>query len=211
MSLYYVNLRYFRSIKKLIMLYATDNPESSWKDVLEKVQEIVNHRFNRSIGMSPVETIAKWHTVQEKNSKMHVRMSFPEYVQEQKQIAKGKKVKDGNMYFYINQNVLIPYKSSAMDKESDRQYSYRIYKIKHIFNEEIPYMYKLMTQDKETLPELYYGKQLKPVKEPDFYPVDRILKEKKVGRQKYFLTKFLDYPESEAVWIKQDNFKKIQK
>ena len=200
-----------RSVKKMVILYATDNPESNWKNALEKIEWSINHRFNRSIGMSPADTITNWHKVQEKNSEKRVRLPFPEYIEQQKLLAKGKKIKDGNTYFYVGQNVLIPYKSSTMNKESDRQYSYRIYKIKHIFNEEKPFMYKIMTQEKQTLPELYYGKQLKPVKEPDFYPVDRILKKKKVGKQNYLLTKFLDYPDSEAMWLKEDNFKKIQK
>lgn len=190
-------------------MYLTDNPETSWKNALKNIEKSLNRRYNRSIGMAPVESVNRWKEIQDKNAKLSKRKPFPEYLKEQQEIAAGKGIKDGGQTFHLGDKVIIPFKRTALDKESDRGYSFRIYKIKHIYTEEEPYMYKIVTAEgNKPMPGLYYGKQLKKVGEPEYHPVEKILKKKKVGKDTFYLTKFLDYPKDQAEWLKEDMFKK---
>lgn len=190
-------------------MYLTDNPKSSWNDALKKIEENLNRRYNRSIKMAPIESISHWKEIQDMNAKMRKRKPFLEFLNEQEEIERGKGVKDGNQTFHLGDSVLIPFKRTALQKESDRGYSFRIYKIKNIYTEEKPYMYKLINEKNDPLPGLYYGRQLKILrKKPEFHPVEKILKTKKVGKDTYYLTKFLDYPKDQAEWIKKDMFKR---
>lgn len=72
-------------------------------------------------------------------------------------------------------------------------------------------MFSLIDLMKDPYPGKYYGEQLTKTEKPDykktFFEVEKVLQTKVYNKKKYFLVKFLYYPNKFNEYISEDNFK----
>lgn len=200
--------RHIRSCKKVLILYLQQNPNVAWEDALRNVAENLNMRYNRDLQMSPVETFTKWRELQNLYRDQQKRVSFNDYVNSQNKLNSGKKVKDGRKMFFIGQKVYIPFKEEKMSKESDRNFTFQIYKVKQILNEEKPFLYKLEDIKGNILKRLYYASELKVAFTPEYYPIEKVISSKKVGNRKYYKIRWMDHDKTFDSWISASEFRK---
>ncbi len=83
-----------RSFKRVLIRYVQARPNVSWSDIITAVTRILNQRYHRTIKMAPNDVVDHQQEVYERNEKLDHRMSFQEYLQEQKRIQEGGTVRE---------------------------------------------------------------------------------------------------------------------
>jgi hypothetical protein len=88
----------------------------------------------------------------------------------------------------------------------------QIFQISQVDASISPPLFSLVDLMKDKVPGHFYSEQLtkapKPNYKKDFFLVERVLSEKIVKRQKYFLVKFLYYPNKFNQYVLAENIKK---
>ncbi len=182
-----------RSFKRVLIRLVQARPNASWSDTIHTVTALLNNRYHRTIGMKPNEVAGRWKEVYEKNKKLDPRMPFDQYLQEQERIARGGAVRERGETFRLGDTVLVPLPKSVLEKESDRTFGFHLYTIRHIWDEQSPFLYEVEDSLGQKVKRRYYAAEMRKVKPPTHYPVKSVLKTKMVGRQKFVKVSFLDY------------------
>jgi len=201
--------RYVRSLKKILIPYIESFPSTSWEEVARHVMQAMNQRFNRSLDMSPNDVPHHWQQVQKRYETKDPLVPFDQYLAQQTSLQNGGTVRDGKQTFAVGSKVFIPFKRAILDKESDRQYTYQVFSIKKILTDKEPYLYQLKDALGKVVKRLYYGRELRPATEPEFYPVSGVMKTRKRGRNKQFLVRWMDHDHRFDSWVKERDLKKL--
>ena len=86
-----------------------------------------------------------------------------------------------------------------------------LFQIKKVNSSINPPLYTLMDLMKDEKPGHYYREQLIPTEAPNFdqnyFEVEKVISEKKVRGKKYYLVKFLYYPNKFNEFIPEENMK----
>ena len=202
--------RLVRSFKRVFIPYIESNPEVGWGQAVDDVAANLNRRYQSTIKMTPDEAPEHWKDLRDANLRLRQRMPFLDYLKEQKRLKKGGSVLDHGRRFKLGDKVVIPYKSGGgLTKESDRAYSYHVYVIVRIKDEETPFLYQLADGQGQKLKRFFYAAEMKKVKEPEFWPLSAIRQTQMRGRKKYYLVSWLDYPSpAYDQWIPASDLKK---
>ena len=193
--------RAVRSFKRVLVPYLETHPNATWQVAVAKVAASLNQRYHRTIQMSPDDVTRHWMQVRDANRQAWSLVPFPEYLAEQARLKQGGKVQEDGRHFKLEDTVIIPFKRSILAKESDRQYTYQIYKVSAIHTELKPFLYSLQDGLGHVLKRKYYAQEMKKVKEPEVYPVEKVLGHKMVGGQKYVKVRWLDHSSAYDQWL----------
>ncbi len=198
--------RGIRSFKKMAVVFLETNPTIGWKEAVIEVQDALNRRKNRDIGMSPDDVPEHWMKLQKlylaKDPIMSMQQ-FENYYARQK--AGNVRVKHRKRAFYIGKLVYIPLKSALLQKESDRQFSYQIFTIAAVLNEKKPPMYRLKDGLGINRKRLYYSEELRNAQPQDTYPIERILGKKKVRGVPMVHIQWLDHDSRFNQWLPESS------
>ena len=73
-----------------------------------------------------------------------------------------------------------------------------------------PPTYKLKDLSGEAILGSIYGEELKLTRKPEYYKIEKILKEKNIGKnRKKYLVKFQGYTDNFNAWIPEEEMKKM--
>ena len=200
--------RSIRSFKKVLVPFLETDPLQSWEEAVSRVCRNLNGRFNRSLGMSPDDVTQQWRTVQAANLDKHTILPFRSYLETQANIKAGEAVRDDKRSFALGQRVYVPYKQDILDKESDRQFTRQIFTISEILSAQKPYLYRLTDGKGSKVSRPYYAQELRVAKEPETYPIQRILKRKTIRGRPMYYVRWLDHDRRFDEWISEGQIQK---
>ncbi len=198
-----------RSFKRVLIRYVQARPNASWSDIITAVTRILNQRYHRTIKMAPNDVVDHQQEVYERNEKLDHRMSFQEYLQEQKRIQEGGTVRERGQTFKLGDHVLVPLPRTLLDKESDRSFGFHLYKIVRIQDEESPYLYQLEDGLGRKVKRCYYAAEMRKLKDyPTHFPVSAVHETKMVRGKKFVKVSYLDYDDERFdEWIPASDLK----
>ncbi len=176
-------------------------PDASWDETVQKATHILNHRFNRSIGMAPADVVDHWEELNQKNRELSHREPFDEFLEEQERLRQGGGVRDRGRVYKLGDTVVLPLPPYLLQKESDRYFSFHLYTIKNIKTEERPYLYQLEDGLGQVQKRWYTASEMRAVKEPAFFPVSAVKETKMERGKKMVRVGWMDYPSSFDTWI----------
>ncbi len=188
-------------MKRVLTRYIETHPDASWEEVVTQATSVINNRVNRSIGMSPNNVINHWQELSKENRHLSHRLPFLDQLREEERIEKGGAVQDHGHKYKLGDTVIIPFPSTLVDKESDRAFRYHIYTIKNIQVEEKPFLYQVADGLGNVARRWLYAAEMRPVEEPDVFPVSAVREKKMVRGKPFVLVSWTDYDRSFDSWI----------
>ena len=201
--------RGIRSLKKILTPLIESGVVDEWNDAVAQAERVANARVNRTLGVPPDKVPEDWERVRELHRAALDRPSWREYAARQRALRNGGRVRENGRNWKIGDLVRVPYPRQTLDKESDRQYKYQIFRIYGIVADRRPYLYKLeewigdehpdtrRTMPVEKLKRYFYASELKPAYSADWHPVGRVL----ARRGRRVNVSFADYPTKFNSWI----------
>src|SRR6266478_6432843 len=171
----------------MLTRYLHANNTREYVDVSPDVENNLNSRRHRIIGMAPNEVTA------ENESEVYA-----------KSVASAKSPKTK---FKVGDRVRISRIKQFGEKAHRGGWTMEIYKIAKINLKNPITSYGLEDLYDEEIKGKFYGEELQKVDEPEFYRIDKVLKTKTVGRRKRYLVTFVGY--SKPAWV--DDLKRIKK
>jgi hypothetical protein len=153
--------RLMRSFKKVAVLYAETHRRTAWSEVVKRVTLFLNTRYHRTIGFAPSEVSAHFRQVQDSLWRQAHFLPLKQFLNLQKRADRGERIKEGGRQFWLGKKVLIPYVKSRMDKETKRNYKYKVFHITYIDTARKPFLYKVKDENGKPAKRLYYSKELK--------------------------------------------------
>ena len=175
--------RFNRSLKSRIWRYFTAYGTRKYWDVLQALCKSYNHSYHRSIGMKPAEVTGD--RIQE------VKERFSD-------LTKG--TSQTKPLFSPGQTVRISRQRMHFEKGYLPGWSHELFTIVRR-NSGIPYSYQLQDYNKEALEGAFYEPELQAVAVPSSFPIERIIRTRRVkGRTQYFV-KWLGYSDKFNSWV----------
>ena len=176
--------RFWKTFKSYLFRYMY---AKRTKNYLQKLSEMINAYNNRT------------------HSAIKIAPAKVSY-ENQKQILKrlnGNKNEKINPKYSVGDGVRVLINKKKFEKGYTPNYTLEIFIIDRIHTHMKFPMYFLKTVQNEPIKGGFYEQQLQKVKSSYIYRIEKILKEKKVGRGKRYFVKFLNYSKPE--WIKESD------
>lgn len=170
--------RFIQTLKSHIWKQFIIRGRHEWLDILPAIVAEYNNTRHSSIGMTPTEA----------RDPRNAAALF-ELVKESKPVKPKYKIGDW---------VRIARIKGKFEKGFHPNFSYEIYRIVGI-KLDAPTMYELADYGGELIEGKFYEAELTPVSDPDFFPVEKVLKERTKGGRREVLVQFLGYKEPE--WL----------
>lgn len=181
--------RFNRTLKQRMWRYFTSTGNWRWVDVLDDLVNGYNNTKHRSIGMAPNEVT--------KNNEQKVRLKLYPPIHKKPQYALP--------VYNIGDTVRIYSKKGAFEKSYELNMSYHVYTISKIIRS-YPITYKLKDFNDKILNKSFYQSELQKVDKSDgIWPVNKIIKTKRVAGRIQYLVNFLGYPDDFTNWIPAQN------
>ena len=175
--------RFNRTLKTKMWKYFTEFNTRSYIDVIEKLVYSYNHSWHRSIKMEPSSVNA--------NNKNQVLENL---------YGDLDSVKSKPAKFNIGDTVRISKQKLHFEKGYKQNWSLELFKIDQVISRK-PIVYKLKDLQGEEIRGTFYEAELQKVTDSGFYPVEKIIKTRKVGGRTQYYVKFLGYPETFNSWV----------
>lgn len=111
--------------------------------------------------------------------------------------------------YKVKDIVRISHVKSVFSKAAEQTFSTELFRIRKVISRRIP-MYELETLDRGLpLEGLFYGKELTPGEENEFYKIERILKTKLIRGKKFALVRYLGYNKDSDAWVPYSEVKNL--
>ena len=172
--------RFIQTLKHRIWRHFIAKNTRKWIDVLDEQVKDYNTTEHSALGMSPREA-------REKEDELLDR--YPEPVV-------------GKPRYKLGDWVRISRLKGLFEKGFHPNWSYEIFKIVGI-RKNVPVLYELVDYDGERIEGAFYESDLQPVADPSYFPVEKVLKTRKVKGRTEKLVKLLGYKEPR--WLLGDD------
>jgi len=173
-------------VKRALTRYMHAHNTHEYVKVLPDIERNLNSRRHRILGMSPLEVNA---------------------LNESEIYARSIKSEKRRALFSVGDAVRISRVKAAVGEKSHRGgWTLEIYKVSAVNVKNPVPSYDIVDCDGEAIEGKFYNEELQKVEEPEFYPVDKILKTKKVGKNTRYLVTFRGYSGKPA-WV--NDIKKV--
>lgn len=181
--------RFNRTMKSRMWKYFTDRNTRTYIDILPDLVRGYNSSYHRTIGCAPIEVTPEnfpevWARVYE-NLHSTVSRTYKYEVGDHVRISKARRI---------------------FDKGYLPNWTEEIFVVRSRLEARHPVKYELSDSSGEPIKGTFYEEELQRVALPDTYQIERIVRRRKRGNTKYFLVKWLGYPESFNSWISEYDF-----
>ena len=190
--------RAIKTVKSRIARYMTHQQTHRWIDALPAITESYNRSYHRSIKRSPAsvkssDSAELWKRLYEITSPRKKRVS----------------VRISDFKYKVGDLLRVSYQRRAFQREYDERWSRELFVINERFmTENIP-QYRLKDYAGEIVSGTFYQNQLKKAYEQVFYLVEKVLRTKKLGRQKQYLVRWRGWPPKYDTWIDERDFRSL--
>lgn len=175
--------RFNRTLKEKLYRYFTEKNTIVWTDAIQDIVDEYNHTVHSTIRMRPVDVNSKnEHEVLERLRPAKISV-FPSK-------------------FKINDLVRISKSKSLFDKSYLGNWTEELFRIKRVKNT-VPVVYELEDLLKEPIVGTFYEKELQKTKLPDYFRIEKVLKEEKRKGKSYILVRWKGYDSRFDSWIKK--------
>jgi hypothetical protein len=180
--------RFIRTLKHAVYFEFLKGQSRNWIEKLKTIVHEYNTRYQNGIHMTPVEA---------REEKGRAALTL--------QLADGVGLKD-KPRFSVGDWVRISRLKGKFEKAHDSNWSYEIYKIWKL-KEGHPVRYYLQDYDGEKIDGAFYTEELQTVRDPDYFPIERVIKTRTVRGQKQQLVKFMGYKDPR--WINAEQTESV--
>ena len=181
--------RFNRTLKTRMYKRFTAQGGYRWVDSLQDLVTGYNNSKHRSIGMAPNE-------VNESNENEVRKKLFPKIKAE---------VKHKKVTFKVGDTVRISRKKTTFQKGYEQTFSHEVFTISTI-NETYPITYKIKDYKGEEIEGSFYKNEIQIVDTSEnIWPIDKIVKSRKVRGRTEYLVSFKGYPPECNEWIAQQD------
>lgn len=172
--------RFIRTLKHAIWFEFLKKQVREWRSKLSDIVDKYNNTKHHGIDMTPTEARTE-------KGRASITLQMGESVggHDKPQYAVGEWMRISRW-------------KGLFEKGFHPNWSYEIYKIRAI-KEGSPVRYYLQDYDGERVDGAFYSAELQPVKDAEYFPVEKVIKTRTVKGQKQQLVKFLGYKEPR--WI----------
>ena len=155
----------------MIEKYYIISHSTAWVYILTNLISEYNHRYHRSIGMSPIEARLK------KNYKEVYKKLYGTKIDEETDYMSNTSVRQRMPKFSVGDKVRISLAKLFFEKAATASWSEEIYIVSEILDTTQPICYKLKDFADEPVKGSFYSQQLQPTS-ASIYRIDKILKRK---------------------------------
>ena len=177
--------RFIRTLKEKLWRYFTHTNTRRYIEILPKLIHSYNHSFHRSIQRTPA-------SVDSKNQEEVWQTLYGDRV-----------VKDPK--WNVGDWVRLSINKARFRKGYLPAWTEEIFTIHRAFRGSPPY-YEIKDDHGEIIEGTFYGEELQKVIKGDVFKIEKILKQRRRGKQHQFLIKWVGYPNSFNSWINEQDF-----
>ena len=192
--------RFQRTLKGYMWRYFTKTGSYRYIDKLQDFIYAYNHRVHRSIKRRPVDVT--W-----KNSEEVRKILYKKPKKSKQSKKKQPKKKSSTKYkFEIGDHVRITKTKGIFEKGYQQNWTLEIFTVSQRLPRQLP-VYRLKDSQGEEIVGTFYEVELQKVTPPEFYTIEKVIKERGSGKNKELLVKWQGYPTSANSWIKASQLK----
>lgn len=177
--------RFNRTLKSKMWKYFTEWNTKNYINAIDQLVQSYNHTWHRSIQMEPASV--------NKNNRKQVLQNL--YGDLPKQKFKPAKLKVGD-------TVRISKQKLQFEKGYEQNWTREIFIVYQIIPRN-PIVYKLKDLQGEEINGTFYELELQKVVDSGFYPIEKVIKTRKIGGTMQYYVKFLGYPETFNAWVNE--------
>lgn len=181
--------RWNKTLQNAMYRWFTRIGNRRYIDVLQDLVDAYNDRFHRSIGMTPNQV------TYENQEDVWLKLYPPRVLKHKPRLKVGDHIRISKLRM-------------SFERGYTPNWSYEIFKINKVLNTD-PITYEIKDAGGEAVEGCFYEEELQKVMPPEKYKIEEILAEKKVGRKKFYLIKWLGYPEKFNQWIQDKHITAI--
>ena len=191
--------RFILTLRNMIEKYYIISHSTVWLYILPKLISEYNHRYHRSIGMSPIEARLK------KNYKEVYKKLYGTRIDEDIDYMSNKSVRERLPKFSVGDKVRISLVKLFFEKAATASWSEEIYIVNEILDITQPICYKLKDFADEPVKGTFYSQQLQPTS-ASIYRIDKILKKRTTKKGvKECLVRWANWDPKFDSWEKESN------
>lgn len=190
--------RFNRTIKNWLWKYFTAKQTRNWVDTLDDLAQYYNKQKHRSIGMKPDDAIKP------ENSKKVFQNLYGKYYTDILSDETEPKPK-----FAVGDLVRISRVKETFEHGYLDNWSRAVYKVSKVL-ETYPITYQLKEYNGKEIEGSFYEQELQKTKEPDFYEVESVLKNRKKNGRTQYLVKYLGWDKKYNAWVDENDLKDIE-
>jgi len=190
--------RFNRTIKNWLWKYFSAKQTRNWVDTLDDLAKYYNKQKHRTIGMKPEDAIKP------ENSETVFQNSYGKYYSD---LLSDETVQEPK--FSVGDLVRISRVKQTFEHGYLDNWSLAVYKVSKVLKT-TPITYNLTEYDNTPLEGSFYEQELQKTKEPEFYMVEKILKERKKKGKKQYYVKWMGWENKYNSWLDEQELKDIQ-
>jgi hypothetical protein len=182
--------RFNRTLKNYMWKYFTSHNTRKYIDIIQKILDFYNNKIHRTIKMSPIDA----------SKKINRNKVFNNMYQNIYTIDKSK----NNLK--LNDYVRISRIKGTFEKGYIPNWSREIFQIEKILKTN-PITYKIKEEDGTIIEGSFYEQELQKTNKPEFFDVEKIIKQKKVKDKLLYYVKWLGYDDKYNSWVDSKQIK----
>jgi co-chaperonin GroES (HSP10) len=187
--------RFLQTLKNMLTKYFSATNTRNWVKILPKIMKKYNNRIHKTIGMTPTEASADTN-----EGKVFTALNNTYH----------ENVKKGTQKFKVGDYVRISRMKGTFEKGYQPNFSHEVFQISKVLNTN-PITYKLTDYHGDEIEGSFYQNELLKTNTKDYYEVEKILDERKVGNKKEYLVKFHGWDKKFNEWLSEEQIHEIQK
>lgn len=176
--------RFNRTLQGLIYRWFTKTGTRKYIDVIQSIVDGYNDRYHRSIGMAP----------------NRVNFDNQEGVWQKLYNYRTKPEKRSDEKLAVGDYVRISKVRMTFERGYTPNWSYEIFRVRKRLDTS-PITYALRDLNGEDVEGGFYQSELQKVAKPQKFKVEKVLAEKKIGKKRYLLIKWLGYSDKFNQWV----------
>ena len=181
--------RFNRTLKNKMFKYFTSVGNRKYVTVLPQLIESYNNTYHRSIGMKPNEVSL------ENKQKVFENLYKVKSIRELLKRGKSSKIKIGD-------NVRKKYDLKTFDRGYYPNWTDEIFKVNKSFGGPNKFRYLIQDSKGNLINRKLYPEEIQSINNNKSFRVEKIVKQKITKGIKYYLIKWLNFPETDNSWIK---------
>jgi len=178
--------RYNRTLKHKLWRYFTMTTKQKWTDVLQDVVDSYNHSVHRTLGRKPVDIT-------------------PDVVGDvREEVFSNRPPSTKKSDIKVGDTVRISKVKNVFAKGYLPNWTEEIFTVASINRKTSPVCYKLKDYNGEVIEGSFYREEIEHViHKDDQYVVEKVMRTKKRGNEKWCLVKWAGYPSSMNSWVRK--------